>query len=237
VKAIDRQVDEFWASVFAVAVEDLWAEGVRVVVDAPGLDGYPGAYLLRLGDTCIVAVPVSAFARAKEAIVGKATDEVFTRGFAADLYPGSAGRFLGPSWHGYLAHSALRLGGSVRARPLRRGDEVALGRFRERVGEKQWAEAGFEPRPAVVWVLDDDAGIASAGNLSEFAGSPADVGIVTRPDARGQGLATDVVAAMCRATPTAMFRYRALESNAASKSVAARLGFGGRGANIAVRFE
>ena len=234
---IDRQVDEFWAAVFAVAVEDLWADGVRVVVDAPGLHGYEGAYLLRLRDTCIVAVPTLALARAREAVAGKTADEIFTREFAADLCPGSTDRVLGPCWHGYLPHSAPRLRGSERARPLRREDEASLGRFREIVGEEAWAEAGFEPRPAVVWVLDDATGIVSAGNLGEFAGSPADVGIVTRADARGQGLATAVVSAMCRATPSAMFRYRALESNLASLRVASRLGFRGRGANIAVRFK
>jgi predicted GNAT family acetyltransferase len=74
--------------------------------------------------------------------------------------------------------------------------------------------------------------------MTDFDGAPADVGPVTRPDARGKGLATAVAASMCAAAAPdiPLLRYRALATNT-SLRVARRLGFVGHGGNIAVRLD
>lgn len=80
-------------------------------------------------------------------------------------------------------------------------------------------------------------GIIAAGNMTEWRGVPADVGILTDPLLRGRGLAGRLVATMVAdALPSVgVVRYRALVSNAASLTVARRLGFEPCGQNFRAR--
>ena len=73
--------------------------------------------------------------------------------------------------------------------------------------------------------------------MTDYDGVPAVVGLVTRPDARGNGLATAVAASMGAAArpDIPLLRDRALTTNTASLRLARRLGFVRHGANIAVR--
>ena len=75
--------------------------------------------------------------------------------------------------------------------------------------------------------------------MSDFDGHPADVGLVTHPAHRGRGHGTRLAGAMITDAleRTGVVRYRALFTNAASLAIAARLGFVGDGANIAVRLR
>ena len=78
----------------------------------------------------------------------------------------------------------------------------------------------------------------AAGNMTDFAGTPTDVGLVTHPEHRGRGLASRVAGTMlawAAGEGHELARYRALTTNAASLRVAAKLGFTPLGANVAVR--
>lgn len=232
------RVDATWAEAFAISVDDLRSPGVRVVVDPRGLRGYPGCYLLRIHGACVVTAHLALDDWARAAVRGATADQAFDAAALAARAAEDGGRLLGPSWHGYLLHRDVRSPGDDRIRRLGDRDAGAIDELRARVGEEDWAEGGFVPLPAVVWGIEDGHGLAAAGKMSDYDGSPADVGLVTRPDARGRGLATAVAATMCDAAPrdAAVLRYRALTTNAASLAVARRLGFVGHGANIAVRF-
>jgi predicted GNAT family acetyltransferase len=76
-------------------------------------------------------------------------------------------------------------------------------------------------------VLREREQIVAAGNMTEWRGLPADVGVLTHPAHRGRGFAGRLVGAMVSAVlPTVgVVRYRALVSNHASLAVAQRLGF------------
>lgn len=143
---------------------------------------------------------------------------------------------LGPSQHAYLDLAGTSFAGDPDVRPVE-GDDASVVALRAAVGDEDWHEGGFgddrgEDR---WWVLGD--GLA-AGNMTDFAGAPTDVGLVTHPDHRGRGLAARVAGTMlawARDEGYETARYRALTANVASLRVAEKLGFTPFGANVAVR--
>jgi GNAT superfamily N-acetyltransferase len=233
------RVDSTWAEVFGIDVHELRVPAVRVVIDAPGLRGYRGCYLLRLYDGCCVAAHPAVGAQVRAAVGGATVAQVFDPAFVGAWAAELGGRVLGPSWHGYARGSDLRMPADDRVRRLGREDDEAVAELRAAVGEADWAEGGFGHRPDVLWGVYEGGHLAAAGNMTDYDGFPADVGLVTRPDARGKGLATAVAASMCAAAAPdiPLLRYRALTTNTASLRVARRLGFVGHGANIAVRLD
>jgi hypothetical protein len=68
----------------------------------------------------------------------------------------------------------------------------------------------------VIYGIEHDGRLAAAGNVTPFRGYPADVGLLTRPAARGRGLAKQIAVQMIGdALPAAgIIRYRALVTNA-----------------------
>lgn len=106
------------------------------------------------------------------------------------------------------------------------------------------AESGFSRHPTSVdpettrfWILRERGRVVAAGNMTDWRGVPADVGVLTDPSLRGRGLAGRLVGAMVAdALPTVgVARYRALASNVASLAVARRLGFEQYGQNFRAR--
>ncbi|MGQ0433128.1 MAG: GNAT family N-acetyltransferase [Microthrixaceae bacterium] len=233
-------VNEWWADVFDVSVSELLRPGVQIAVDPPGLSGYRGIYMLRLDNSCIVGTPADLADRVRDSLDGRdAADDVFNRSTAATFRPAGSARVSGPSWHGYLAREDAPMTSPTEVRRLDQADGRIMDDLRRLVGDDEWAEGGFVPIPDVLWGIEDDEGLAAAGNMTDFRGQAADVGLATRPNARGRGLATAVAKAMCCFAPAEVdiLRYRALEGNLASLRVAQGLGFTGHGSNIAVRIE
>ena len=87
------------------------------------------------------------------------------------------------------------------------------------------------------WILREDDRVVVAGNMTDWRGRPADVGVLTEPSQRRRGLAGRLVGAMVAdALPAVgVVRYRALASNVASLAVAERLGFEPYGQNLRAR--
>ena len=235
-------VDRFWSRFFGLDARDLRRAGVRVVSDAPGLPGYRGVFLLRLDDGCTIGAPGDVAGRVRSRADAADVDTVFTRDGARALVAEDAALVLGPSIHAYVDPRGVVEQPPCDARPLGPSDDDVLARLHAAVDDDEWGEGGFArqaPYAEVVWGAFEDGDLVAAGNLTDFDGRPADVGIVTRPDSRGRGLASRLVSMMVadalRTVP--VVRYRALESNAASRRVAAKLGFVPDGANIAVRLS
>jgi len=144
---------------------------------------------------------------------------------------------LGPSQHAYLPLEGASFVADPEVRVV--VDDADVAALRGAVGDEEWHEGGFgdgfEPAVDRWWVLGD--GLA-AGNMTDFAGSPTDVGLVTHPAHRGRGSAERVARTMLAwacGEGFAVARYRALTTNAASLRVAAKLGFTSFGSNVAVR--
>jgi L-amino acid N-acyltransferase YncA len=89
----------------------------------------------------------------------------------------------------------------------------------------------------VIYGIEQDGCLAAAGNLTLFRGYPADVSLLTRPAARGRGLAKQLAVQMIAdALPaTGIIRYRALVTNSPSLAIARSLGFVGCGQNLIAR--
>ena len=146
----------------------------------------------------------------------------------------AADRALGPSRHSYLALAGATFVADPDVRRVASEADVAM--LRAAVGDDEWHEGGFgEDVQDHWWVLGD--GLA-AGNMTDFAGAPTDVGLVTHPRHRRRGLAERVarhMLAWARDEGHAVARYRALTTNAPSLRVAEKLGFSAFGENVAVR--
>jgi RimJ/RimL family protein N-acetyltransferase len=208
-----------------------------VVVDPPWLRDYTGTFLLSFGDSCVVSVPSSREAAVREAVAGRAAPEVFDRDFAGGL--GESGWVvLGPSQHAYVDRAVFDPVAAADARQLGADDTADIAAFEAAVGAADWSEAGFGDHEVhVMWGISRDGVLASMGNMTDWDGRPADVGVVTHPEHRGRGLASSIASAMTAAALEQMdvVRYRALAANAASLRVASRLGFVPYGRNMAVR--
>ncbi len=143
---------------------------------------------------------------------------------------------FGPSWHGFTdaAHFVPVVRGA--GRRLDRGDPLLAG-LRQACGETEWAEGGFADPDGVIYRVQEYGYLAAAGNLTPFRGSAADVGLLTRPAARGRGLAKQVAGQMVAgALPAAgIIRYRALVTNSPPLAIARSLGFVGYGQNRIAR--
>lgn len=114
-----------------------------------------------------------------------------------------------------------------------------LAGLRAAVPAADWGDSGFagdDVREA--WAAIDPDGRAVAGaNLTPFDGVPADVGVLAVPVVRGRGIATAVaaVASGSAIERHGIARWRALVGNAASRRIAARLGFEEDCRQLAVR--
>ena len=192
-----------------MSVEELHRPGAQVVGALP--DGYRGIYVLRLGDTVIVSVPPD---------------------------PGPLGLALGPSWHGYLHRDDISHKPTGIGRRLTADDARSVDVFKTHVPTAEYEEAGFgDVVPAATWGAFDAGGLVAMGHAS-VVGELADVGVVTTPAARRQGMATALVTDMLAGAflDHEVARYRALVTNQPSLALAKQFGFEGYGENVAIRF-
>ena len=232
-------VDAYWEALLGVDRVALRGGGVHVVAAPLGAND---AMSVLLDETCIVVVPADEVESAQAALVGLDAREAFTEDTLRMLVGGDA-CIDGPSWHSY-ADGWTFLGAPDGAVAQVDGGDISLLTFLEDNDVADWAESGFprdpasaDPETAQFWVLREHGRVAAAGNLTEWRGLPADVGVLTSPAERGQGLAIRVVATMVAAALPAVgvVRYRALASNVASLAVARRLGFEPYGQNYRCR--
>lgn len=234
-----RVVDDQWCTRFELTINELRRGGVRFVMDN---DGANDAMSFRLGALCVVVVRSDDLATARDLARGRDVDEVFTADYL-QLALGPHARVDGPSWHGYVTARTFRGTPDPCVVPLAPGD-AGLVSLRRRCSPAEWGESGFPRDPAAVdprttrfYGLAEHGELVAAGNMTDWRGLPADVGVLTRPDARRRGLAGGVAATMTAdALPeVGVVRYRALVTNLASLAVARRLGFEPYGQNYRAR--
>lgn len=237
---VATRVDAFWARLFptmsaaggtsATSGSDL----CRVAAHRAALHGYPGVYcIVRDGRGWVSAPPeLEPTVRSWR----PARDEATSAGWWLERLPGWT--FLGPSVHSFT-------GGAVPVPTPRATVSIGpaapdqLARLRGLVRAEDWSEAGFE-RDDVgpTWVAADATGaVLAAANLTTFDGCSSDVGVVTAPGVRGQGLASSLAAtaATWAVDSHGLARWRSLEANLPSRHIAAALGFEDDCTQIAVR--
>jgi RimJ/RimL family protein N-acetyltransferase len=204
-------VDRFWADAFGFDVAELHAEPLRISTPAPGFADYRGVYVLTLGPTTLVSAPAGHV--------------------DADTV------VLGPSQHAYLHRDDHVAAPGATTQPV---DPSELASLRGAVQRAEWSEGGFGHDDDVTFGAYHGNVLVAAGNLTDFAGRPADVGLVTHPDHRGKGhglaLARDMTT-WAFAHGAEVVRYRALTTNMPSLAIARRAGFTPYGSNVAIRMS
>jgi len=232
-------VDSYWESRLGVARSVLRSGGLHVVSADSGSNE---TMSFLLDQTCIVAVPFGEVEAARQALTGLDAQAAFTTGALRALVETEA-LIDGPSCHHYVSERTFRGLPDDAALPVDGRDDSLLV-FLKANDLADWAESGFPLEPSSAdavttkfWVLREDEQIVAAGNMTEWRGLPADVGVLTHPAHRGRGLAGRLVGAMVSAMlPTVgVVRYRALASNHRSLAVAQRLGFEQYGQDFRVR--
>ncbi len=233
------QIDASWESQLGVDRAMLRSGGVHVVAAPLGAND---AMSVLLHATCVVVVPADEVESARVALAGLDARAAFTEDTLRSLL-GANARVDGPSWHTYVTARTFLGAPDRMAVPVDGGDD-SLRRFLEDNELADWAESGFprdpgtaDPATTRFWILRERGRVVAAGNLTDWRGVPADVGVLTSPAERGRGLAGRVVATMvASALPTVgIVRYRALASNVGSCAVARRLGFERHGQNFRAR--
>lgn len=232
-------IEAGWESNLGVDRSLLRVGGVHVIATDVG-DNDAMSFLL--SDTCLVAVPDHRLDRARDVFSDLDAASVFTADALRTLL-GADARVDGPSVHCYADEQSFNGRSDPAAVPVR-GDDQALRDFLHANSLDDWAESGFPREPAAAdpnatrfWVLRHDDEVVAAGNMTEWRGLPADVGVLTEPGSRGHGFAGRLVGAMVSsALPAAVVvRDRALATNTASLAVARRLGFETYGQNYRAR--
>lgn len=232
-------VDAEWEVRLGVDRSRLRSGGVHVVAADLGTND---AMSFLLANTCIVVVPHDEVAAARDVVSGLEASAAFSAETLRALV-GPDAQVDGPSVHTYAdEHSFSGIADHAAAEVT--GDDFELVEFLESNDLRDWAESGFlrdpstaDPETTQFWLLRDDHQVVAAGNMTEWRGRPADVGVLTAPNQRGRGRARRLVSAMVTAAlpSIGVARYRALASNTASLAVARRLGFVEYGQNFRAR--
>ncbi len=228
-----------WAAALGCAPGLLGEPGAHLVPGGAQLRRFPGVYLASLGPAVLVYCPDRLRGHAAAVLAATPPGEMFTARTCASL-AGPAGaakpQVHGPSWHGFTDAAHFRPAVPAAGRRLDRADPLLAG-LRADCGDDEWAESGFTDPAGVVYGIEQDGRLAAGGNLTPFGGHPADVGLLTHPAARGQGLARRIAVRMITdGLPAAgLVRYRALTSNTPSLDIARALGFAGYGQNFMAR--
>jgi ribosomal protein S18 acetylase RimI-like enzyme len=224
----DAIADSYWADVFEVVDAELWPDGVHpTFVDS----GWDGIYLMRVGRSVRLRVPMRLRGTVEELVGLVSVDAVMSRSLwslgLAELCP----TVLGPASH-FLADSLLD----------ERGHAVELDRdevssFAAELSSAEVEEAGISEEGAALFGVFVDGELAAVASLGEWAGELSDVGVITAPHFRKQGLGRIVAtAAINKAVSRGGFaRWRSREDNLGSIHLAQRLGLTHYGTNLGVR--
>lgn len=190
-------VDAEWEARLGVDRSVLRGSGVHVVVAGLGAND---AMSFLLDEVCVVVVPADEVDSARAALAGLGARPAFTEDALRRLV-GSDAQVDGPSWHSYVNERSF-LGMSDSAAVPVDGGDISLIAFLEDNDPADWAESGFprdpssaDPRTNRFWVLREHGQIVAAGNMTEWRGFPADVGVLTSPAERTRGLAGRLVGA------------------------------------------
>jgi GNAT superfamily N-acetyltransferase len=231
-------VDAAWAEALGCSVSLLAAPGPHIVTGGPGLAGYRGVYMARLGRSVLVYAPPTREVTARQVLSAAAPEDVFSADTCLKIAGPGGHVVLGPSWHGFVDVAHFQAAEGAAGERIER-DDPELGQLRRACSDDDWSEAGFADPEGLVYGLLQERVMVAAGNMTDYRTMPADVGVVTHPGFRGRGWARRLVSHMtAEQLPTVgVVRYRALQTNLPSLAVASSLGFIGRGENLAIRLK
>jgi GNAT superfamily N-acetyltransferase len=230
---LEAAAAQAWAGALGCGAQLPAEPGAHLIPGGPGLRGLRGIYMASVGPAVFVYCHDQLQSRAAAVMAAVPAGELFTARTCATITGLTERDIHGPSWHGFIDAAHFTPAVPPRGNRLDRADPLLAG-LRISCGEEEWAEGGFADPDAIAYGIEEHGRLVAAGNLTPFRGHPADVGLLTRPSARGRGLARQVAVRMINdALPAAgIVRYRALASNAPSLAIARSLGFADYGQNL-----
>ncbi|MGW3437611.1 GNAT family N-acetyltransferase [Streptomyces bacillaris] len=230
----------------------LWRELAAAPDAAFGEPGRPGVFTsplsslappswvgaVTIGERALITAPTARVADAvRSALNGLPADRLTDPATATALLPVSD--TLGPAVLAYLAPEDLRppKPTGTPAERLPPGD-AALPALSEAAGEADAGESGLEEITSPVFVVrDGGARVLAAAGYAHWPRGTAHLCVLTAPEARGRGLARQVASeATAHALAAGLLpQWRARP--AASRRVAAALGYRELGAQLSVRLR
>jgi GNAT superfamily N-acetyltransferase len=214
------EADRWWAGLLQLPEAALHAGGAFAV----GHLDHAGVVLVSGAAGPLVYGPPRLLPVLRTTLAGAGKDRVLNGGaWAAALGPAAA-RLLGPAWYGYASQETLTGAADLAVRPLAEADLPALARLHEQTPPSEVEESGTTGLPAFGYLRDGV--LLAVACLGIWQHMPT-IGVLTHPQARGQGLGTLVVTAAAAAglRHRAIVQYRAWHANTASVSLATRAGF------------
>jgi hypothetical protein len=224
-----RTVDEWWATTFGIERAELWV--TSTVRPHAVLGDYPGWFVVWREKGVHISTPSAVEAREVQSLSAIGLPELADAAFwkAFGLQRGLT--LHGPSVHAYLDEDP---GAATEVVVISDAD---LDFLREGVPAEEWGESGWEHEPAHQWGIVEDGRVVAAANLTDWGGTPRDVGVLVSPHARGRGLAEAVGrhAASQAIREHGVARWRAQVTDLASVHASRRLGFEPWATQLALR--
>lgn len=227
-----HRINLFWQTVFGT--EGAGGEPLVTAHRCPELAGYPGVYCVLRNQQVLISAPADLVGHITRAGVTAttATDSTWWRNQL------STWRTVGPSIHTFTDQQPTRMTTATGIQ-IQTTASQDLEELRASVPDAEWAESGFAGEDVMqAWrAINSDGLTVAAANLTRFDGVPADVGVLTHPGFRGQGIAGSVAAAAVRHAVRyqGIARWRALTTNTPSLRLAAKLGFERNCLQLAIR--
>lgn len=232
--------DGYWTDFLGVAPGDLRPAAAISIPHAAEL-GDRGMYAQSFGAGPLVSLPADLLARfggaAAEAARGGLVDDDRWR----TVFGGAVEAVIGPAAISYADAGTFRdVASRAEVRALGDADRPALDLLRAAMSDLEWGHGGgdYDGMP-VFGAFAADGTLAARAGYEVWGGRIANLGVVTHPAYRGQGLGAAVFAHAARAALDAglMAQHRALQSNTQSMSIARRLGFVPYATSLAVRLR
>lgn len=229
-----ERVDAFWSGTLGIGAAELHTPGTHVYPHPPQRELWRGIYVLDLDGAVTVFAPADYLDKVTTGTAGLDAEQMLTPATWYALLGDAVRAAYGPIEHNYLTDRTglADIAGGRRINPR---DAEALGALRGAVSAAEWAETGFTGQPAMLFGIFDGDRMVAAANLTAGPEAATDIGIVVHPEARGRGLALQIVATAAKQAIAmhGIARFRALAYSKGTRAVANRLGFQPYGRNLA----
>jgi GNAT superfamily N-acetyltransferase len=252
-----ERVDAFWSSTLGVEPAEFRTPGISVFLNPPQRASWRGIYVLAFDKGASVFTPADLLEPVTAALAthdvesvlapatwqsgdvagrgGKESGEVAGRSTGASVLDGGLISVVGPMIHHYRDHpdGLKEVAAGRRVNP---GDAEALADIRTAVPPDEWAAAGFNAQPAVMFGLFEDERMMAAANLTPGPDAATDIGLVIHPDARGKGYGVQIAATAARQALLmhGIARFRVAATSQSTLAIASTLGFEEYGRNLAI---
>jgi RimJ/RimL family protein N-acetyltransferase len=233
--------DTYWAADLGCEAGALRPTEPRVQPHGGGRADYSGAFILVLDGAPIVSVPPPLLPVVSPRSVEFRADVVADPKRLHQLLPGSdPTRMIGPAHLHYADQTCFRSTSAPPARPLTPLDEAAFRSLQAACTPGDWEPKEFALDPDFTHGAFDSVGeLLAVANFRVWGDRIAHLSVLARPDARGKGHGTSVVASVALHALQSgyLLQYRVLAWNAPSIRIAQKLGFHYYGWSMAARFS